>query len=160
MERRLTGASSGAGEADKGERWETTGEIAAALRRFEAGISGWQPPTAYGVGRLGEDGRAEFARIDLGDHPLPGVVLATVCGHHRGSASYRLDAAALSRAIGLLAPAEACRAYDHPNLLAWRQLHSQLGAGDTVLAVFVGDQARPGEDPHVRALLTQARADR
>jgi hypothetical protein len=145
-------ASPGPGEDPPGERWATTGEIAAAQRRFEAGLPGWRPPAAYGVGRLGADGRAEFARIDLGDHPLPGVVLATVCGHPGGSASYRLDAAGLRRAIGLLAPAEACRAYEHPNLLAWRQLRRELRAGDTVLAVFAADRAGPCADPHVRAL--------
>jgi hypothetical protein len=59
-----------------------------------------------------QDGQAEFARIDRGDHPLPGVVLATVCGHRAGSASYLLDAAALLRAIDLLTPAEACAAYE------------------------------------------------
>jgi hypothetical protein len=141
-ERKVDGVSSESDEGGRRERWETTEEIAAALRRFEASISGWRPPTAYGVGRVGEGGQAEFARIDLGDHPLPGVVLATVCGHHRGSASYLLDAAALLRAIDLLAPAEACKAYDHPNLAAWRQLHSQLDSRDTVIAAFADDQAK------------------
>lgn len=80
------------------------------------------------------------------------MVLATVCGHRGGSASYRLDSAGLRRAIGLLAPAEACRAYEHPNLLAWRQLQRELGGADTVLAVFAADRAGPGTHPHVRAL--------
>jgi hypothetical protein len=140
------------------ERWETTEEVLAALRRFEAGIPGWQAPAAYGVGRRGGDGRVEFARIDRGDHPLPGVVLATVCGHRAGSASYLLDAAILRRAIELLAPAEACTAYDHPNLIAWRQLHGQLDQHDTVIAVFVGDQDGPCDDPHVSAMRTHMRA--
>jgi hypothetical protein len=151
--------AAGSGGDDMGERWETVEEIAAALRRFETGISGWQSPRAYGVGRLGEGGQVEFARIDLGDHPLPGVVLATVCGHQAGSASYLLDAAALLRAIDLLAPAEGCRAYDHPNLMAWRQLHGQLDVRDTVIAVFAGDQDGMCDDPHVRALRTHLPTD-
>jgi hypothetical protein len=140
------------------ERWETAEEVRAALRRFEAGIPGWQAPAAYGIGRLGENGQVEFARIDRSDHPLPGVVLATVCGHRSGSASYRLGTADLLRAIDLLAPAEACAAYDHPNLMAWRQLHDRLDAYDTVIAVFVGGQDDPCGDPHVTAVRTHMRA--
>jgi hypothetical protein len=147
----------GGERANTVQRWETTGQVAAALQRFQDGLPGWQPPAAYGVGRLGPDGRTEFARVDDGSHALPGVVLATVCQHHGGSASYQLGAADLARAIDLLAPAEACLAYDHPNLLAWRGLHGQLSEGDTVLAVFAAELDGPSVDPHVIALRAQAR---
>jgi hypothetical protein len=137
------------------ERWETTEEIAAARQRFEAAIPGWVPPMAYGIGRLA-GGRVEFARINVGDHPLPASVLATVVGHRAGSASYRLDSAGLARAIELLAPAEACTAYDHPNLAAWRWLRSVLGEGGVAVAIFVGDLGQACDDRHVEALREQA----
>lgn len=57
----MSPVSAGPGEDPPGDRWETTAEIAAAQRRFETGLPGWRPPAAYGVGRLGADGRAEFA---------------------------------------------------------------------------------------------------
>jgi len=141
------------------ERWETTEEIAAARHRFEAALPGWVAPMAYGVGRL-NGGRIEFARINVGEHPLPAVVLATICGHSAGSASYRLDAAALSRAIELLAPAEACTVYDHPNLAAWRRLHAGLGERDVAVAVFVADLNQPCDDHNVTLLREQALARR
>jgi|SRR5215207_3944108 len=133
------------------ERWTTTEEIAAARQRFEAALPGWRPPMAYGVGRL-DGGRIEFARVNVGEHSLPAVVLATVCGHRAGSASYRLDAAELGRAIELLAPAEACTAYEHPNLAAWRWLHAGLDEGDVAVAVFAADLDEPCDDSYVAAL--------
>lgn len=137
------------------ERWETAEEIAAARRRFEESISGWRAPAAYGVGRI-VDGEVDFARVNSGEHPLPAVVLAVVCGHRGGSASYPLTAAGLARAIELLAPAEACTAYQHPNLWAWRRLHAGLGDGDQVVAVFAADRETPCADPHVAALRADA----
>ncbi|HUY47341.1 MAG TPA: hypothetical protein VMV92_16685 [Streptosporangiaceae bacterium] len=141
------------------ERWETTEEIAAANRRFAAAIPGWGAPAAYGIARLNRD-RVDFARINIGDHPLPTLVLATVCGHRAESASYQLDVTDLGRAIELPTPAEACTAYDHPNLAAWRWLHAGLGEGGTALAVFVGDLSEPCDDRHAEALRELALAGR
>lgn len=138
------------------ERWETVEQIAAARARFIAGIPGWTEPAAYGLGRAALDraggGRIIFARVNAGDHPLPAVVLATVCGHRTGSAAYRLDRTTLGRAIELLAPAEACRAYDHPNLAAWRRVYGELPEDGEAVAVFLGDPARPDADPYVAQL--------
>ncbi|WP_326558980.1 hypothetical protein [Micromonospora sp. NBC_01796] len=141
------------------ERWETVEEIASARRRFEAGIPGWVTPKAYGIGHLVGD-RVEFVRINVGAHPLPASVLATVCGHSAGSASYRLDREGLRRAIDLLAPAEACTAYEHPNLFAWRRLHDVLGPDGVAVAVFVADLHQPSADEHAEALREQALAVR
>jgi hypothetical protein len=88
-----------------GEQWITVEEIREARELFEAAIPGWDKWPPYGVGRLNDDGSVEFVRVDNGDHALPGVVLATVCGHVTGSASYVLAKADLARAIELLAPA-------------------------------------------------------
>jgi len=141
--------------SDKTQRWETREEIAAAKRRFEAGLPGWAAPSAYGVGHL-TDGSLTFVRINVGDHVLPALVLATVLGHGAGSASYRLTAEELGRAIELLAPAEACTAYDHPNLEAWRSLHGALGEVGEAVAVFVGDLDEPRDDQLVEALRHEA----
>ena len=141
------------------ERWETADEIAAARRRFEAAIPGWRAPLAHAVG-VRDGGRVEFTRVNVGDGLFPAVVLATVCGHRGGSASYRVDAAALGRAIDLLAPAEACTALDHPNLGAWRWLHAGLADDDAVVGVFVADLDTPCDDPDVAALRERLLAGR
>jgi hypothetical protein len=130
------------------EQWVTVEEIRAARERFEAAIPGWDKCPPYGIGRIDGNGSAEFTRVDNGDHALPGVVLATVCGHVSGSASYLLGKAELTRAIELLAPAEACTFYDHPNLAAWRELHARLADADHWVAVFIGDETG---DAHVEA---------
>jgi hypothetical protein len=135
----------------------TTDDIAAALARFEEAIPGWERPAAHGVGRLDGD-RVEFYTANIGGRPLPAAVMATVCGHTGGSASYRLDAATLGRALELLTPAEACTAYDHPNLAGWRRLLADLGGTGTAVAVFVADLAAASADPHVEALRGQADA--
>jgi hypothetical protein len=133
------------------ERWETPEQIAAARARFEAAIPGWQHPRVFGVGRL-VDGRVDFARINTSVHRLPAVVLATVCGHSGGSASYLLDVAAFDRAIALIAPAEADTSQEHPNLWAWRRFRTDLAEDDVVVAVFDADLAAPCDDPHVLAM--------
>jgi hypothetical protein len=105
------------------ERWTTPEEIAAARERMEAAIDGYERPAAYALGQAGEDGAAAgdvFPLVNSGANFLPAVVLATVCGHVRGTATYVLDEQRLQRAIDLLAPAEACTDYEHPNLVAWR----------------------------------------
>jgi hypothetical protein len=141
-----------------GERWETVEEITAARERFETAIPGWRRPAAYGVGRLDADGSVVFARVNVGSNPLPAVVLATVCGHRVGSASYRVGRPVLERAVELLAPAEACTAFGHPNLWAWRdELLPALGPDDTVVAVFAVDLDAADGDPDLEALLAAAR---
>jgi hypothetical protein len=65
------------------------------------------------------------------------VVLATVCGHVAGNATYVFDAAMFDRAIELLTPAEVCTAFDHPNLWSWRELRT--GGEEKFVAMFVND---------------------
>jgi hypothetical protein len=133
------------------ERWATPEEIAVARARFEAAIPGWRSPEAYAVGRRVGEG-IEFARINTSLHRLPAVILATVCGHTGGSASYVLTAADLDRAILLLAPAEADTSQPHPNLWAWREFRGRLTEADEVVAVFDADPSQPCDDPYVLAM--------
>ncbi len=158
------------------EVWSTPEEIGAARNRFERALQ-WRRPAAYGVGRrarppaspqqvgdvaeevaggLGPD--VTFTRINVGEHYLPAAVLATVLGHRSGSAAYPMTRQDLQRAVELLAPAQACGAFDHPNLLDWREIlaDTDVDAGD-VVAVFVEDLDQPGDHPYVRRLLEAAR---
>ena len=140
------------------ERWTTPQEIATARERMEAAIDGYERPAAYALGLAGEDRAAAgdvFPLVNSGANFLPAVVLATVCGHARVTATYELDEQRLQQAIDLLAPAEACTDYDHPNLAAWRRVRAELAdrPGAQVVAVFLGDLApSPTEGPYERLL--------
>ncbi len=145
------------------ERWTTPQEIATARERMEAAIDGYERPAAYALGLAGEDRAAAgdvFPLVNSGANFLPAVVLATVCGHARGTATYELDEQRLQQAIDLLAPAEACTDYDHPNLAAWRRVRAELAdrPAAQVVAVFLGDlEPSPGDGPHERLLRSAVR---
>jgi hypothetical protein len=138
--------------AELGESWETVEKITLARERLITDIPGWHLPAAYGVATVDGEGRVAFARANIGVHPLPAVVLATVLGHQTGSASYPLDSETLAQAVRLLAPAEACTAYEHPNLATWREVQQTVEAGGTAVAVFLADPDYAGDDPAVAAL--------
>ena len=142
------------------ERWTTPAEIAAARQRMEDAIEGYERPAAYALGLTDGPGAGAadvFPRINRRENFLPAVVLATVCGHVRGTATYLLDERQLQEAIDLLAPAEACTEYDHPNLAVWRQIRA--AAADRpdarVVAVFLGDlQPTSTDGPYEQLLRT------
>jgi hypothetical protein len=145
------------------ERWTTTEQIAAARERLENAIEGYERPAAYAVG-LTVDGDASagevFPRVNRGENFLPAVVLATVCGHVRGTATYLLDEQRLQEAIDLLSPAEACTAYDHPNLAVWRRVRAEAAdrPGARVVAVFLGDLEPSPTEGRYERLLREAAA--
>jgi hypothetical protein len=140
------------------ERWETREEVLAARIRYESGIPGWRCPSLYAVGTRQDDGRIRFPFICHGDHPLPAVVMATICGHEHGSAGYDLTVEQLSDAISRLAPAEACQDWDHPNLAAWREVRRAVtdDSVQRIVAVFDADPHLPSESPEVIELRRQA----
>ena len=109
------------------EQWVTVAEVVAALDRFEAAAPDYRRPAAHG---LVVDG--EIAVWNVGAHPLPAAVLATVLGHDGSTAAIPVSQEDLDRAIDLLAPAEACVEFDHPNLQAWRKSKSR-----NLVAVFI-----------------------
>jgi hypothetical protein len=129
------------------EQWVTVEDIAAARQRFVDAIPGYEFPVAYGVARI-EGDHLTFGHVNEvgGTHLLPAVVLATVCGYTAGNATYVLDVETFDRAIASLAPAEACAAYEHPNLWSWRALREGASDEDTFVAVFVSDLAAPPVD--------------
>jgi hypothetical protein len=123
-----------------GDRWETREEVLAARDRYEASLAGYERPARFGVGWSdGPSDAISFPYICEGDHPLPAAVLATVCGHRAGSATYELTLEQLDEAIERLAPAGACAAFDHPNLAAWRDVRATV------------DAAAPGRRPSIVA---------
>jgi hypothetical protein len=127
--------------------WRTDEHLAAAREHFAARIPGWQWPAAYGVARVDDDGLV-FGHVNEPGrrHRLPAVVLAAVCGHTAGTATYDLSAGRLQKAVELLGPAEAAVHWDHPNLWSWRELLSGAGAYARFAAVFVGDPDDPPAD--------------
>ncbi len=139
------------------ERWTTRADVAAAAARFRAAIPGWQPPAAYGVGRVSGNGIV-FPVVNVGAHGLPALVVASVCGYRSGNATHPLTRDQLQRAIELLSPAEACLDYEHPNLREWRLLDS---SGAQSVAVFLAtcDEYAAADAPQRRlADLAQVRA--
>ncbi|WP_026066164.1 hypothetical protein [Actinoalloteichus spitiensis] len=135
------------------ERWSTPDEVRRARERMEAAIPGWTAPAAFGVGvSIWDD--VDFPVVNVGTHRLAAVVLATVCGHASGSASYPLELADLDQAIELLTPAEACEEFDHPNLISWRRIRALLVADPRTRAVaaFCGDLDEPISDPSLLRL--------
>lgn len=144
---------------DAPEQWITVEDIAAARERLTRAIPQWEPPAAHGVALLAdyeEIAAAHFPLVNTGDHQLPAAVLATVVGYSGGSAAYALTRSQLEHAIALLAPAEACRAYEHPNLWRWRDAILPAWRRDPsvrVFAAFLGSEgAAATDDPAVRAL--------
>nr|BFF22183.1 hypothetical protein GCM10025732_01480 [Glycomyces mayteni] len=63
-----------------------------------------------------------------------------------------MDLELLDLAIRLLAPAEVCTAYEHPNLAAWREVREAIVSGAAGRMVFVGDGEAASDDPAVNAL--------
>jgi len=133
-------------------------EILAARTRFESAIEGWTPPNAHGVGlrrtTATDHEQHQFPLVNAYGHRLPAVVIATVVGHKRGTAAYRLTRQELERAIELISPAEAYVDYDHPNVRSWRDKILPALTEDPeaeVVAVFIGDEPEESPDPAIDA---------
>jgi len=133
-------------------QWRTDEDLAAARRSFAERIPGFRPPVAYGVARV-DDGELVFGHVNQpgGEHRLPGIVLATVCGHASGTATYELTPDELRRAVELLTPAEAAVHWQHPNLWSWRELLGDAGPDASYLAFFGGDVTDPPADDRATA---------
>jgi hypothetical protein len=141
------------------EAWYTPEQIARKQAEFEAALGpAWKCPAAWGV--LHEsNGKIVVDRANpAGRHAMAAAVLATVLGHRGGTAVLPLNARDLDRAISMQAPAEACTAFEHPNLAAWRRLRAALKPGRGAVAVFAESTDIAGSaDPFLAALLDEAR---
>jgi hypothetical protein len=139
------------------ERWVTAEEVLAARQRFVDAMPGYESPVAYSVARCEAGGAWEFAHINDvgGTHALPAAVLATVCGYRAGNAAISLTRHEFASAVRLLSPAEACTAFDHPNLWSWRPLLEQSPTEARFVAIFIGDLETPPASDAESALRQQ-----
>ena len=126
--------------ADEAAAWTTTEALHAARDRFAAAIPGYVSPASYTVARRDGD-HLTFGHVnhDGALHQLPSAVLATVCGHVSGPATYELSAERFGAAIELLAPAEAAIHVEHPNLWSWRRLLDGAQPSSTFVVSFEPD---------------------
>ena len=140
--------------SEPNERWTTKEEVHDACQRHEATIPGWQCPRLFGLGLKRQSRDSWFPFVCHGDHPLPAVILAIVVGHRGGTCGHGLGLQELDQAITLLAPAEACRDFTHPNLAAWRLLRQEAeGLTDPkLIAVFDTDPESATDNIDVLAL--------
>lgn len=140
-------------------QWSTPEEIAAARQTIAASIDGWREPAAYAVGISSATSSAEteFPHVNVGAGSLPALVLAKTIGYSSGTLTHELTTHELEHAVAGLAPAEACTAYEHPNLAAWRSILAQLRANParTAVAVFIGSLDDPVSSEADGSLRTQ-----
>lgn len=134
--------------------WVTAEEVRAALAGFVATMPGWETPCAYALGVAGDDALVDWRVVNYPNvHQLPGVVLGTVLGYRRGSATYWLDPDQFDDAIAQLEPAGACKEFEHPNLWAWQALRAERATDPAVrskriVVVFIGSEDdEPADDP-------------
>ncbi len=141
--------------------WSTPELIAAARDAIAASIEGWQEPVVYAVGLTSATSSAEveFPVINVGDdfHRLPALVLAKTIGYAHGTSTHVLSVAELTHAVTGLAPAEACDAYAHVNLQAWRGMLTEVESNPyrSIIAVFIADLEDPVTSEADASLRTQ-----
>ncbi|MGE0730675.1 MAG: hypothetical protein AB7O92_27685 [Acidimicrobiia bacterium] len=120
-------------------------EVTAFRQQLESSLLGFVKPAAYGVGVREGDG-FRFPVVNHGGiHQLPGIVLAEVLGYRSGTCTIALPAQRLRQAYERLLPVEACTAFPHPNLWAWRELLRTASPGAFV-AVFIGQSTDRAAD--------------
>ncbi len=114
----------------------TADEVVAFREELRASLGGFVMPGAYGVGVIEPDG-IRFPVVNrAGSHDLPAVVLASVLGYRSGTCAIATSTDQLRHAFTTLEPVEACTAFGHPNLWAWREMLHNSPAGEFV-TVFV-----------------------
>lgn len=111
---------------------------------MQASLHGFVMPTAYGVG-IADVGTIRFPVVNRGGtHHLPAVVLASVLGYRSGSCALATSAGQLGEAVAKLAPVEACTAFGHPNLWAWREMLESSPTGEFVTVFATGIEGNDG----------------
>ena len=139
--------------------YETLAGLTAWRESIEESIPAYVRPAAYGVGiaTIAPNGQildTRYPVVNTDVHMLPGAVLAQVLGRTHGTSTRRLDHTQLQEAVAVLAPAEACKEIDHPNLAAWRvmldvALQPHPPGGQRVLvASFIDAFTDPPVDAH------------
>ena len=143
------------------EQWDTPEKIGAAARWLADTMPGWVPPLAYGVVLVPEDSlgtaQVRFPVVNVGAHGLPALVMGAITGRRDQTATYEVEPEQLERAVEMLAPAEAARMYEHPNLDAWRTILEDVPyePGARIFAVFISSLDAPASSPYDQALRQQ-----
>jgi hypothetical protein len=129
--------------------------ITAAIAALERLMPGYVRPVAHGSGILGASGRVQVEVFNRGGHDFPAMVLASICGYTAGTEVVLLSARQLELAVSVMAPAEACHAFQHPNLAAWRRILEQLRRepGAAAAVAFIGDGRSPSSNKIIEAFL-------
>ncbi|ACZ29774.1 hypothetical protein Xcel_0735 [Xylanimonas cellulosilytica DSM 15894] len=120
-----------------------------------AAIDGWEAPYAHGVGLVPSAAATaapeHFPLVNTADHRLPGLVIAGVVGHARGTAAYPMTPEDLELAVERLTPAEAFTGgIGHPNLWTWRDVYLRAlreDPGARLVAVFLASPDGAADDP-------------
>ncbi|MEO8696557.1 MAG: tetrahydrodipicolinate N-succinyltransferase N-terminal domain-containing protein [Acidimicrobiales bacterium] len=139
--------------------YETLAGLDAWRESIEESIPAYVRPAAYAVGiaTIAPDGQildTRYPVVNTDKHLLPAAVLAQVLGRTSGTETRRLDHTQLQEAVATLAPAEACREVDHPNLASWRvmlDLAAQphpAGGQRVLVAAFIEALTDPPVDAH------------
>jgi hypothetical protein len=121
-----------------------------------ATLGDFEEPVGYGVAVV-EAAGARFPVVNAdGLHRLPAAVLASVLGYRSGTCTLAMSREQLDESIERLAPAEACTAWDHPNLWSWRELRTSAGDDERFVVVFVGHRDDRASDDAQRAFRREA----
>ena len=133
----------------------TRDEVLALRDSLRSSLVGFGQPHGYGVGIV-EAGGVRFPVVNSGGtHDLPGIVLASELGYRSGTCTLAMTTEQFRRAFAELLPVEACTAFTHPNLWAWRKLLDETSSGPFVV-VFIGRSDDRASDAAQRAFLSQA----
>ncbi|MBD7917057.1 hypothetical protein H9657_02010 [Cellulomonas sp. Sa3CUA2] len=132
------------------QAWATADELTQARLRFEALMPGYRAPAVHGTVLRHADGSVETGAVNRGEHLLPAAVLSLLVGWDGVTRTLELPGVLLARAVDLMAPAEAARDFEHPNIRAWRRMLTHLaGHPDcSALVVLVADELDPPAGPH------------
>ena len=133
-------------------------DFAAHVASVEA-LPGYVRPAAFafGVATVASSGKVldtAFPVVNLAENFGSAAVVAAVAGHRSGTASYRLDSAAVDGALAAFAPIDG-DGKPHPNIDALQICRAALGtappaggATRVAVAAFIGDLADPPIDAH------------
>lgn len=132
------------------QAWPTAEELTAARLRVEALMPGYRAPAVHGTVLQHADGSTEVGAANRGEHLLPAAVLSLLVGWDGVTRTLELPGVLLARAVDLVAPAEAARDFEHPNLRSWRRTLAHLAghAGCRALLVLVADEGDAPTGPH------------
>ena len=124
-----------------------------AMRSVGLALEGFVPPTLHGSGVLTPGGAVQVEMVNKAGHDFPAMLLAALCDYRSGERAIEMSVDQVERAVKAMAPAEACSAYQHPNIAAWRRIASHVrgSPGSAAVAVFSPSDTPTGRNRVVDA---------